>query len=126
MEAASEDPVFLAAHDSYVDTLSDLGDDILIKGGADIAVRMETQRMADFLETLESPGETDGTFISQFETAVGSEFVCGHVCDDVAFAMSEELGLTAVENTTIGHISDVEEPPLRVSDVKHKARKDLW
>ena len=23
-------------------------------------------------------------------------------------------------------ISEVEEPPLRVTDVKHKARKDLW
>ena len=49
-----------------------------------------------------------------------------HVCDDVAFAMNEELGLTAIENTTIGRISEVEEPPLCVSDVKHKTRKDLW
>ena len=71
--------------------------------------------MADSFDTLESTGETDGTLISQFETAVGSEFVCVHVCDDVGFAMSKELGLTAVENTTIGHISVVEEPPLRVS-----------
>ena len=53
-------------------------------------------------------------------------FLRVHVCDDVAFAMSGELGLIVVENTTIGHISEVEEPPLRVSDVKYKARKDLW
>ena len=58
---------------------------------------METQKMADFLDILESTGETDGTFISQFETAVGSDFVCVHVCDDVIFAISEECGLKAVE-----------------------------
>jgi len=52
--------------------------------------------------------------------------VCVHVRDDVAFAMSQELGLAAVENIAIGHISEVEEPPLRVSDVKHTTRKDLW
>ena len=55
MVAATVDPVFLAAHDSYVGPLSDVGDDILIKGGAVIAFRMETQRMADFLETLRVP-----------------------------------------------------------------------
>ena len=80
MEAAFEYPVLLAAHDSYVGTLSDLGDDILIKGDADIAFRMETQKMAYFRYTLKSVGETDRTFISQFETAVGSEFVCVCVC----------------------------------------------
>ena len=51
--------------------------------------------------------------------------MCVHVCDDVAFVMSEKADLTAVENSTMGHIREVEEPPLRVSDVKHKARKDL-
>ena len=52
--------------------------------------------------------------------------MCVYLCDDVAFVLCAELGLTAVENTTIGHISVLEEPPLRVSDVKHKAHKDLW
>ena len=52
--------------------------------------------MVNFFDTLESTGETDGMFISQFEAAIGSEFVCVHVCHDVAFAMSEELGLTAI------------------------------
>ena len=62
---------------------------------------------SNFLDTLLPTGKTDRAFISQFETVVESEFVCEHVCDDVVFAMTEELGLTAVENTTIGHISDV-------------------
>ena len=48
-----------------------------------------------------------------FETTIGSEFVCLHVCDDVAFATTGEFGLAAVEYITIGHISEVEEPPLR-------------
>ena len=56
-----------------------------------------------------------------FETTIGSEFVCLHICDDVAFATSEEFGLAAVEDITIGHISKVEEPPLRVDDVKYKS-----
>ena len=45
-----------------------------------------------------------------FETTIGSEFVCLHVFDDVAFATSEEFGLAVVEGITIGHISEVEEP----------------
>ena len=49
---------------------------------------METQKIANFLET-----------------AVEREFVC----DDVVFAMSEEHRLTAVENTIIEHINEVEE-----------------
>ena len=82
--------------------------------------------MATFLETLESIDDTDGVFNSHFEAVMGRGFVCIHVRDDVVFAMSTKFGLTAVENTTIGHISEVEEPPLRVSNVKHKTRKDLW
>ena len=76
-----------------------MGDVVLLEGGADFAFRMETQRMANFLETLESSGHTDGTLISQFEAAMGSEFVF------VAFVTSVELGLTAIENTSIGHVS---------------------
>ena len=61
-----------------------------------------------------------------FETTIGKEFVCLHVCDDVAFATSEEFGVAAVEDTTIGHISEVEGPPLRVGDVKYKNLVDMW
>ena len=87
---------------------------------------METQKIANFLDGLESAGKTDGTFFSVFETTIGSEFVCLHVCDDVAFATSEEFDLAAVENITIGHISEVEEPPLRVGDVKYKNLRGVW
>ena len=59
-------------------TLSDLEDDVPLEGGADIAFRMETQKMANFLDTLESPGETDGTSISQFEAATRSGFDVKH------------------------------------------------
>ena len=61
-----------------------------------------------------------------FETAIGSEIVCLHVCDDVAFATSEELRLGAVEDTTIGHTSEVAEPPLRVGNVKYKNLMGVW
>ena len=101
MEAAFEDSVFLVAHDSCVGTLSDLEDTFLIKGAADIAFQMETQKIANFLDGLESAGKTDGTFFSVFETTIGSEFVCLHVCDDVAFATSEGLGLAAVEKISL-------------------------
>ena len=120
MEAAFEDSGFLVAHDCYVGTLSDLEDKFLTEGAADIAFQMETQKMADFLNGLESAGKTDGTLLSVFETTIGGEFVCLHVCEDVAFATSEEFGLAAVEDITIGRISEVEEPPLRVGDAKYK------
>ena len=90
MEAAFEDSVFLVAHDSYVGTLSDLEDKFLIERAADIAFQMETQKKANFLDSLESAGKSDGTFFSVFETTIGGEFVCLHVCDDVAFATSKE------------------------------------
>ena len=61
---------------------------------------METQKIANFLDGLEFAGTTDGTFISVFETTIGSEFVCLHVCDDVAFAMTDEFGLAVVEYIT--------------------------
>ena len=126
MEAAFEDSVFLAAHDSSVGTLSDLEDKFLIEGAADIAFQMETKEIANFLDGLESAGKPDGTFFSVFETTTGCEFVCLHVCDDVAFATSEEFGLAAVEDITSGHISELEEPPLRVGDIKHKNLRGVW
>ena len=52
MEAAFEDSVFLVAHESYVGTLSDLEDEFLIEGAADIAFQMETQKIANFLDGL--------------------------------------------------------------------------
>ena len=119
--------VFLAADDSYVGTLSDLEDKFLVERAADIAFQMETQKIANFLDGLESAGRTDGTFFSVFETTIGSELVClHHVCYDVAFALSEEFGLAAFEDITIGHISEVEEPPLCVGDVKYKNLRGVW
>ena len=126
MEAAFKDSVFLMAHDSHVGTWSDLEDKFLIEGAADIAFQMKTQKIANFLDGLESAGKTDGTFFSVFETTIGSEFVCLHVCDGVAFATSEEFGLAAVEDITIGHIIEVEEPPLLVGDVKYKNLRGVW
>ena len=126
MEAAFEDSVFLVARDSYVGTLSDLEDKFLIKGAADIAFQMETQKIVNFLDGLEFAGKTDGTFFSVFETTIGSKFACLHVCDDVAFATNEEFGLTAVDDITIGHMSEVEEPPLRVGDVEYKNLRGVW
>lgn len=99
------------AHVTYLSTLWDFEDIFFSEGGADIAFQTKTQKMSDFLEgdeTLKSSSETDDTYISQFETAVGSQFVCVHV-----------------ENNAIVHINEVEEPPLCVNDVTHKTCKDL-
>lgn len=52
--------------------------------------------MGNFFETLESTAETDGAFIGSFETAMGSRIAYVRVCDDVTFAMSEEVRLTVV------------------------------
>ena len=101
MEAAFENSVFLAARDSLVGTLSDSEDKFIIEGAAEIAFQIETQKISNFLGGLESAGKTDGAFFSVFETTIGSEFVCLHVCDDVAIATSEKFGLAAVENITI-------------------------
>ena len=93
--------------------MSDLEGKCLIEGAVDIAFQIETQKIANFLDGLESAGKTDGMFFSVF-----CEFECLHICDDVAFATSEEFGLAAVEDIATGHISEVEEPLLRVGDVK--------
>ena len=68
------------AHDSYVGTLSDLEDKFVIEGAGDIAFQTEKQEIPNFLDGLESAGKTDGTFLSVFETTIGSGFVCLHVC----------------------------------------------
>ena len=125
MEAAFEDSVFLAAHDLYVSTLSDLEGKFLIEGATGIGFRIETQKIANFLDGLEYAGKTDGRCFSVFDTLIGSELMCLHVCDEVAFATSEEFGLAAVEDITIGHISEVDQPPLRVGDVKYKILKGV-
>ena len=44
------------------------------------------QKVANLLDGLESAGKSGGTFLSVFENTIGSEFVCLHVCGDVAFA----------------------------------------
>ena len=52
--------------------------------------------------------------------------MCLHVCDDVVFAMSEEFDLAAVGKITIEHMSEVEEPSLRVvGDVKYNILRDV-
>ena len=126
MEAAFEDSVFLVTRDLYVGTLSNLEDKFLVDRAADIAFQMKYQKIANFLDGLESAGKPDGMFLSVFETTIGSEFVSLHVCDNVAFATSEEFGLAAVEDITIGHISEVEEPPLCVDDVKYNNVGGVW
>ena len=49
--AAFQDSVFLAARDFYVGTFSDLEGIFLIEGAADIAFQMETQKLANFLDS---------------------------------------------------------------------------
>ena len=78
--------------------------------------------MVNFLDTLESTVETDGMFISQFEAKIGSEFVCVHVCHDVAFAMNEELGLTEHHHRAYKRRRRA---PFSLSDANRKTRKEL-
>ena len=106
--------------------MSDLEDKRLIEGAADITFLVETPKIANFVDGLESAGKTDGTFFSVFEATIGSTFVCLHLCGDVAFATNEKFGLAVVEDITIGHVSKIEEPPLRVGDVVYKTFRGVW
>lgn len=88
MEAVVENSGGVVGHDSYVGNLSDFEDNLPVVGTADIVFRMEAQKRADSLDGLEFASKPDGKFSCRFESAMGSEFVCLHVCDDVAFVMS--------------------------------------
>ena len=84
---------------------------------AEIAFLSETQYMKDFLNSIDVDGSSKGTYFSCPEEVLQSEVTC--VRDDYVFATSESY-------PAIGHVSEVENPPLRFSDIKHLKFKELW
>ena len=76
----------------------------------EIAFLSETQYMKNFLNSIDVDGSSKGTYFSCLEEVLQSEVTC--VRDDCVFATSESY-------PAIGHVSEVESPPLRFSDIKH-------
>ena len=73
--------------------------------------------MKDFLNSINVDGSSKGTYFSCLEEVLQSEVTC--VRDDYVLATSESY-------PAIGHVSEVESPPLRFSDIKHLKLKELW
>ena len=84
---------------------------------AEIAFLSETQYMKDFLNLIDVNCSSEGTYFSCLEEVLQGEFTC--VRDDYVFATSESY-------PAIGHVSEVENPPLRFSGIKHLKPKQLW
>ena len=64
-------------------------------------------------------GSSEPPHFSCLEKVLQSEFTHVHECDSYAFATSSEL------YQTIGHLNDVEKPPLRFGDIPH-LQVQLW
>ena len=84
---------------------------------AEMAFLSETKYMKNFLISIDVDGSSKGTYFSCLEEVLQSEVTC--VRDDYVFATSESY-------PAIGHVSEVENPPLRFSDIKHLELKELW
>ena len=84
---------------------------------AEIVFLSETQYMKDFLNSIDVDGSSKGTYFSYLEEVLQDEVTC--VRDDYVFATSESY-------PAIRHVSEVENLPLRFSDIKHLKLKELW
>ena len=84
---------------------------------AEGAYLSETQYIKDFLNSIDVDGSSKGTYFSCLEEVLQSEVTC--VRDDYVFATSESY-------PAIGNVSEVENPLLRFSDIKHTKLKELW
>ena len=84
---------------------------------SEVAILSETQYMKDFLNSIDVDCSLKSTYFSCLEEVLQSEVAC--VRDDYVFATSESY-------PAIGHVSEVENPPLRFSDIKHLKLKELW
>ena len=73
--------------------------------------------MKDFLNSIDVDGSSKGTYFSCREEVLQSEVTC--VRDDYVFATSKSY-------PAIGHVSEVENPPLRFSGIKHLKLRKLW
>ena len=116
---ARENSVFRAAQGELVSTLANVAFGAETNGveTAEMTFLCETQYMKDFLNSVDVDGSSEGTYFSYLEEVLQSKFTC--VRDCYAFAMSES-------HPTIRHVNEVDNPPLRFSDIKHLKLKDLW
>ena len=114
--SAREDSAFRATQGELVGSVMFGAEEIGVET-AEVAFLSETQYMKDFLNSIDVDGSSKGTYFSCLEEVLQSEVTC--VRDDYVFATSESY-------PAIGHVSEVESPPLRFSDIKHLKLKELW
>ena len=107
--SAREDFAFRAIQGELVGSVM-FGVEVVGVETAEVAFLSETQYMKDFLNSIDLDGSSKGTYFSCLEEVLQSEVTC--VRDDYVFATSESY-------PAIGHVSKVENPPLRFSDIKH-------
>ena len=81
-----------------------------------MAFLSETQYTRDFLNSIDVDGSSNGTYFSCLEEVLQTEVTC--VRDDYVFATSESY-------PAIGYVSEVENLPLRFSDIRHLKLKEL-
>ena len=114
--SACEDPAFRATQGELVGSVTFGAEGIGVET-AEIAFLSETQYVKDFLNSVDVDGTSKRTYFSCLEEVLQSEVTC--VRDDYVFATSELY-------PAMGHVSEVENPPIRFSDIKHLKLKELW
>ena len=114
--SAREDSAFRATQGQLVGSVMFGAEEIGVET-AEVAFLSETQYMKDFLNSIDVDGSSKGTCFSCLEEFLQSEVTC--VRDDYVFATTESY-------PGIGQVSEVENPPLRFSDIKHSKLKELW
>ena len=114
--SARECSAFRATQGEIVGSVMFGAEEIGVETAA-IAFLSETQYMKDFLNLIDVDGSSKGTYFSCLEKVLQIEVTC--VRDDYVFATSGSY-------PAIGHVSEVENPPLRFSDIKHLKLKELW
>ena len=113
--SAREDSAFRATQGELVGSVM-FGAEEIGAETSEIKFISETQYMKGFLNSMDIDGSSEGTYFSCLEVVLQSKFTC--VRDDYAFATNESC-------PAVGHVSEVENPPLCFSDIKHLKLKEL-
>ena len=114
--SARDDSAFLAAQGELVGSVIFGAEEVGVET-AEIAFISEIQYMKDYFSSMDVDSSSEGKYFSCLEEVLRSEFKC--VRDDYAFATSKSY-------PAIGRVSEVEDPSLRFSDIKHLKLKYLW
>ena len=115
--SAREDSDFCATQGELVGSVMFGAEEIGVET-AEIAFLSEPQYMNNFLNSIDIDGSSKGTYFSCLEEVLPSEVTC--VRDDYQYGFA-----TSESYPAIGHVGEVENPPLRFSDIKHLKLTEL-